>query len=718
FDKSGAPRGCVGAFIDITERERIEARNKFLVRLDDAIRPLTEASEITHTAARLLAEQLDVDRCAYADVDDLDDDAFNLTGDYNRGVPSIVGRYRFSSFGQEVLQRMRDNQPYVVDDVLAHEPTITDRAAYEQTQIRAVICVPLHKGGRFAAAMAVHQRTARHWTAGDVELVELVASRCWESIERARVARNLLESEERLRMAVAAARIGYWTWELETELVQLDSTCAELLGMATSQAPPELVLSAIHPDDRSSVDQAVRDAIEGRGPYKVEFRVILPDGETRWLSSRGNGVRVAGRVWRLRGVNMDITEQIQLAEQREQLLESERAARASAERAGRMKDEFLATLSHELRTPLNAVLGYATLMKFAAMNSVEVAEAVDAIERNARLQAQLIEDLLDMNRIMSGKIRLDVQTLSLDEVIKAALDTVLPSAETKGVRIQKVVDPLAGPVRGDPARLQQVVWNLLSNAIKFTPRDGSVQIALERVDSRVEITVSDTGQGITADFLPFVFDRFRQADPSTTRRHGGLGLGLSIVKHLVDLHGGSVRVSSPGEGQGATFVVSLPLAIIHHLEGGNGSRAALAALSASPGHGMNLSGVRVLVVDDEPDATVLVKRILEECQATVTTAHSAQEALEAVRQHPFEVLVSDIGMPGQDGFQLLRAIRSLEGPRSTIPAVALTAFARSEDRRRAALAGFQTHLSKPVEIAELIAVVGNLAGRTKPPADS
>jgi CheY-like chemotaxis protein len=396
------------------------------------------------------------------------------------------------------------------------------------------------------------------------------------------------------------------------------------------------------------------------------------------------------------------------------LFERERAARAEAERASHMKDEFLATLSHELRTPLNAILGYSQLLRAGAIGEGELAEVVEVIERNARTQTQIIEDLLDLSRIVSGKMRLDVQRVDLADVVGAAVDTVKPAAELKGVRLTSVLDPLVGPMKGDPARLQQVVWNLLSNAIKFTPKGGQVQVALERVNSHVEIVVSDTGEGIKPDFLPHVFDRFRQAESSAGRRYGGMGIGLSIVKELVELHGGNVRAKSPGPGRGATFIVSLPLSVVSQDEQELARVHPRGSSSApkSPCSGIELAGVRVLVVDDEPDARRLVARILQTCNAEVTTASSMSEALDAIRRAPPHVLISDLGLPGNDGYELIQAVRALPpaGGRNT-PAAALSAFARSEDRRRALLAGFQTHVAKPVEADELLAVVASLAGR-------
>ena len=342
----------------------------------------------------------------------------------------------------------------------------------------------------------------------------------------------------------------------------------------------------------------------------------------------------------------------------------------------------------------------------------DVEQGLDAIDRNAKIQTQLIEDLLDLSRIISGNLRLDIQRVSLTDVIDAALATTQPAAEAKGVRILKIFDSLAGPVAGDPARLQQVIWNLLSNAVKFTPKGGRIQVLLERVNSHVEISVTDTGIGIKPEFLPFVFDRFRQADGTTTRRHGGLGLGLSIVKQLVEMHGGAVRAKSPGENQGSTFSVALPLLVVHDQDEGRRVRPkepAAGELDFSDGL---LEGVRVLVVDDEPDARELIKRVLAGSRADVLIAGSAPQALEIIGSQAFNVLVSDIGLPDTDGYDLIREVRARGFASKDLPAVALTAFARSEDRRRALLAGFQVHVAKPVDPDELVAVVASLVGRT------
>jgi PAS domain S-box-containing protein len=405
--------------------------------------------------------------------------------------------------------------------------------------------------------------------------------------------------------------------------------------------------------------------------------------------------------------------------EKDRLLVRERAARTELERAGRMKDEFLATLSHELRTPLNAILGWAQVMQLSSDSVPEdLREGIAIIERNARAQTRIIDDLLDMNRIISGKVRLDVQPVVLAPVVRAAIETVEPAAKAKEIRLQAVVDPSSGPISGDPNRLQQVFWNLLINAVKFTPKGGRIQVVLERVNSHVEFHVIDSGEGIDPAFLPHVFERFIQADSSTTRRHGGLGLGLAIVKQLVDLHGGSVSARSPGRGQGATFTVALPLTAIHpEPEAVVEKRHPSAGSSGRPPEPCtDLSGRRILVVDDEPDARSLLKRVLEDCEAEVIVAASAAEALTHLQKMRPDVIVSDIGMPDEDGFALIRMIRALpSGCGGATPAIALTAYARAEDRVNALVSGFQHHLAKPVEPAELIAVIASLVGKI--PAD-
>lgn len=401
------------------------------------------------------------------------------------------------------------------------------------------------------------------------------------------------------------------------------------------------------------------------------------------------------------------------AEAEQAAAQSERLYR-TAEESSRLKEEFLATISHELRTPLSAILGWARMLRTGQLSPEDSAKALDTIERNARAQAQLVDDLLDVSRIITGKLRMDVRPSDPNSFIDAAVESVKPAAEAKGVRIQKVVDTGPISIPGDPVRLQQVVWNLLANAIKFTPRGGRVQICSQRVNSHLEIVVSDTGQGISADFLPHVFDRFRQADQKTSRQHGGMGLGLAIVRHLVEMHGGTVGANSEGEGKGATFTVMLPITSVYQVDS-SGSRVHPGARDLLPANDITdrLDDLRILVVDDEPDTRELLKQGLEFCGAKVKVASSAAEALEQLKVALPDILISDIGMPGADGYELIREVRRLPIARGgKLAAIALTAYTRIEDRLQALRAGYDMHVPKPVELAELVAVAASVARRS------
>jgi PAS domain S-box-containing protein len=482
-------------------------------------------------------------------------------------------------------------------------------------------------------------------------------------------------------------------------------SAAEIIGQPIMTIiPPELqheeigILAKIRAGERIDHYETVRVAKDGR---RVEVSIsVSPVRDEQ------------GRIVGASKIARDIGAIRALHRERERLLESERSARSEAERLGRMKDEFLATLSHELRTPLNAILGWATLLRQTNASTLDRQPGLEAIERNARAQAQIINDLLDMNRIVAGKFHLDVQTVHLHEIIHAAIEAVRPSATAKRLRIRTLLDSGSNITRGDPNRLQQVMWNLLTNAVKFTPQGGLIQVALERVDSHIQICVQDSGMGITADFLPHVFDRFRQADASTSRRHGGLGLGLSIVRNLVELHGGQVRVQSAGENQGATFVVSLPVSTVDendrdgHTESVGSDRPAAREISGI--QLPRLDNARILVVDDEPDSRALLARILREQGATPTCLGDAPAALNTLRHDAFDLLLSDIGMPDMDGYALIHKVRQLGSPMGRIPAIAVTAYARAEDRQRSLLAGYQMHISKPLETPELIGAIASL----------
>jgi PAS domain S-box-containing protein len=434
--------------------------------------------------------------------------------------------------------------------------------------------------------------------------------------------------------------------------------------------------------------------------------LVRRDGTERPIDDSGAPIRDgSGAVMGVVVVFRDVTERRRAEEERTYLLGAERAARSRAEVLNRAKDEFLATVSHELRTPLTAILGWARLLRTSTLDAPTTTRALETIERNAKLQAQLIDDLLDISRVVTGKVHLDVRPVDLVSVAQAVLEAFSPAADAKRIRMQATLDPGAGSVLGDAARLQQVVWNLVSNAIKFTPEGGAMEVVLASDPDRVTLQVRDTGIGISPDFLPHVFDRFSQEEGGTTRRRGGLGLGLSIVRHLVELHGGTVRAESPGEGQGATVTVVLPgLAGPGPVEVPGPAEAPAVPQAA-------LGGRRVLLVEDEADTRDLLATALARYGAAVTTAASTAEALELLETLRPDVLVTDIAMPGADGYELIRRLRARSTAQGRdVPAVALTAHARPEDRARALAAGFQAHLAKPVEPAALARVVASLAG--------
>jgi PAS domain S-box-containing protein len=461
--------------------------------------------------------------------------------------------------------------------------------------------------------------------------------------------------------------------------------------------------AAIWGPHRALAESALAKArTAGEGRFTADR--LLPSGTVQWLDVIVTAVRDDdGTPLRLVVICHDISEHKRAEEERAQLLASERAARSEAERAARLRDDFVAALSHELRTPLNAILGWVAVLQ-RDQRPETLTTALDVIDRNSRRQSQVIDDLLDVGRIISGKLRLDVQRVDMATVIEEAVTSAQPAADAKGISLLQVLGS-AAIIEGDPGRLQQVVWNLVSNAIKFTSKGGKVQVTLRKVASHVEVEVSDTGIGIRADVLPHVFQRFRQADPAAPGRQGGLGLGLAIAKNLVEMHGGSVSAASDGEGLGSTFTVRLPLASSHR------SEAEVRAMP--PQFARLLGGVTALVLDDEPDARTILRRLLEDAGAAVVTSATAEEALTALADglHP-DVIVSDIGMPDLDGYEFIHRVRRMPGAISSVPAAALTALARLEDRKRALLAGFQSHLAKPVDPAELIAMVASLTGRT------
>ncbi|WP_190567027.1 PAS domain S-box protein [Desertifilum sp. FACHB-1129] len=530
--------------------------------------------------------------------------------------------------------------------------------------------------------------------------------------ERKRAEQDLRESEEWARIAIQVARLGGWRLHLDTSLVEMDERMREIWGEPKDvvMVPLGQVLARIHPDDRERVAAAVNAAIapQSTGTYEIEYRIIWDDGAERWVLAKGQaqfaGEGESRRTVDFFGTLLDITDRKQSEVERERLLKREQAAREEAERANRIKDEFLAVLSHELRSPLNPILGWSKLLRGGKLDETKTAQALATIERNAKLQSELIEDLLDVSRILRGKLSLNIAPVNLALKIQGAMETVRLAAEAKHIHIEASLTEDVGLVWGDSVRLQQAIWNVLSNAVKFTPPRGRVDIQLQRVDSCAQIVVSDTGQGIKPEFLPYVFDYFRQADGTTTRKFGGLGLGLAIVRHLVELHGGTVIAHSLGEGQGATFTIRLPL--LHAPSPVNPDEHL-------PQQSLDLSGIKILVVDDQPDTRELVAFVLEQHGAQAIAAASAREALLVLSQTQPDVLLSDIGMPEMDGYLLIQQVRALPADRGgQIPAIALTAYAGDTNQQQVIAAGFQKHISKPIEPEKLVQAIVDLMGST------
>ena len=542
---------------------------------------------------------------------------------------------------------------------------------------------------------------------------------------RRRTEEALRESEASFRQLADAMPQMVWVTRPDGYHEYYNRRWYEFTGVPEGSTDGDGWNGMFHPDDQERAWARWRHCLATGEPYEIEYRLRHRSGDYRWTLGRALPIRNSqGEIERWFGTCTDIEQIKRIESEREQLLAAERTARAEVERVGRIKDEFLATLSHELRTPLNAIVGWAQLLQRSGdgVDPKLVRDGIDAIARNAQAQAQLIADLLDMNRIVTGKLKMEIGPVDPNQVAAAAADTVRPIAQAKGVRLEVRLTPDLPRIQGDAHRLQQVLWNLLANAVKFTPGGGLITVSTAAVEGTVRLVAEDTGQGLEPAFVPYLFDRFSQADASAARKHGGLGLGLSIVKQLVELHGGTVSAESDGPGLGSRFMVSLPIPGPRAARAGDSprplerSRPAPAERRAAENAGamtdVDLSGVSVLLVDDQKDALEALRRLLVESGAAVSTATSAQEALELLRERRPHVLLSDIGMPGMDGYQLIREVRERLGiTGAELPAAAFTAFARVEDRDRALAAGYQAHLSKPIRPQSLLAMVASLTAR-------
>ena len=636
----------------------------------------------------------------------------------NQAELDLLGYTRDEYIGRHIAEFHADED--VINDILcklSNKETLRDHEARLRRKDGSILHVLITSNVRWDKGRFVHTRCF---------------TRDITENKRVEETRSLLAS------IVESSDDAIISKTMDGTIVSWNKGAERLYGYSAEEVKGRSVTLLMPPNRIDDFPKIMETLRRGQPIEHYETERVRKDGQIIQVSLTISVIKnAAGGITGASTIARNITERKRAEEEREELLEREQAARREAEQAhnlsaelllreqaarkqaeeaSRMKDEFLATVSHELRTPLNAIVGWAAILRRRSVDNNTAAQAIETIERNARAQTQLIEDLLDISRIITGRMRLDVQPVEVPLVIQGAVDAIRPAADAKGIRLQVVLDPKAGPVSGDPSRLQQVVWNLLSNAVKFTPKGGRVQIRLERINSHTEITVSDTGKGISSEFLPYVFDRFRQADSSYTRVHGGLGLGLAITRQLVELHGGTVEAQSAGEGYGATFTVKLPITIskdlAHYLTGAS-EAAAPAATPVTTGRPPALVGLRILIVDDEADASELLKIILSDWGAEVQAAGSAAEGLETLKRWRPDVLISDIEMAYEDGYSLIAKVRVLpneEGGQT--PAIALTAHVRAEDRLRALSYGFDAHVSKPMEMAELATVIVSLARRT------
>ena len=559
------------------------------------------------------------------------------------------------------------------------------------------------------------------------QLLRSVAEQNAQSINlaRRRAEEVLRKQSDWLRVTLSSIGDAVISTDVEGRVTFMNRAAESLTGWSEAEALGHSltdIFQIVSEESRQPVENPALRALSSVTSVELVNHTILiaKDGTECPIDDSAAPIRSEqGEVLGAVLVFRDISERKRMELERERLLQTAQAAQKEAEQANRLKDEFLATASHELRTPLTAVLGWSRMLRTGKLDAENSARALEAIERNATLQTKLIDDLLDVSRIITGKLIIDRRAIEMAHVVTDAVNTVSPAADAKNIKIVTSFDTEAGPVLGDANRLQQVVWNLLSNAVKFTPKNGRIEIALRRVDSQVEISVSDSGEGISSEFLPYVFERFRQGDGKTTRLHSGLGLGLAIVRQLVELHGGTVKAHSDGPGRGATFKVRLPVLSINSVPGSDTAGRDSTSIKARVMNGLSLEcpprldGVCVLVVDDDSDTRQMLKAVLSECQAHVIIAASAAEAIDEIERRKPDVLVSDLGMPEHDGYQLIKKVRGMESADHTarIPALALTAYAKAEDRVRALASGYQVHLSKPVEPAEFVLVIADLAGR-------
>lgn len=582
----------------------------------------------------------------------------------------------------------------------------------EKFQVKACLVAPLFQGEMlWGLLIAHHCSMPRQWQELEINLVKQLSTQIGIAIEqselyqkvqselaqRRQVEAELKESAAGLRLALESAQMGTWDWNILTGQIVWSANMEALFGLQPREFDGSyaMFVSRLHPEDRDRVLHAIEQSVATDAEYDIEFRVVYPNGYIRWAQSKGQVFYKDGQPVRMAGVDLDITASQQLRAEKEVLLLQEKAAREQAEDANRSKDEFLAVVSHELRSPLNAILGWARLLRTRELDKQTTNRALETIERNTQTQVQLIEDLLDVSRMIRGDLQLTMAPVSLATLIEDTVTSMSLAAEAKQIQLCSTLNTNC-QVLGDNSRLQQIITNLVTNAIKFTPKGGSIEISLQKNGSQAQIEVTDTGKGISQEFLPHIFDRFRRADSSTTRSTDGLGLGLAIVSHLTRLHNGAVSASSPGVGQGATFTVMLPVfeSISNDFD---------SAITPEVAPKLPLTNIRILLVDDEVDSLELVELALAASGAIIEAVSCAADAIKVIEQFKPDILISDIAVPQPDSYTLLSSIREMKQV-GQIPAIALTACGK-EDIKKSLHAGFQRHLTKPVEPTQLIQAI-------------
>lgn len=693
-----------------------------LVRIYTA---LSQGLDIGNLAERLAAEAMELTHAAGA--------AFHYRAANGSSRTVLAGRLNeeLTSLGP-VSPLLRPT--FEARGVARYDDARALRLGIVPPMVGSLIAVPvIGRSGEVEGALVLVHEASHAFDTRDEELAVVMATYAAAAYENAKLyddaqgARHRAElaelelraGEARLRIALEAAGLGTWDFNPTTETLRWDARCKALAGLSPEAAVSfETFKKSIHPDDRERVARAVEEALDPakNDVFDVEYRTVgIEDLVERWVSSRGLGIVENGRTVRFVGAMLDVTTKKRVEVERVELLARERRARAAAETASRAKDEFLATVSHELRNPLNAILGWSrVLVEERDIDGDRLKKGLEVILRNAKAQVQLVEDILEVSRIVTGKLRLTTNIVDVPTLVEAAIETVRAAAQARRVQLASTIEPSVGTIIADEDRVQQILWNLLSNAVKFTPAGGTVHVTAAKRGDSVELVVSDTGEGIDADFLPYVFERFWQFDGSTTRKHGGLGLGLAIVRHLAELHGGTVRAESAGRGQGATFTVMLPLcpATSESKQAEPASQPQITGNKVEPRK--LLSGRSVLVLDDDPDMRDLISMILEDAGAKVLVATSVDSAVALVHDDPPDVAVSDLAMPGEDGYAFAHRVRSSTKPEvRNLALVAMTAYARAEDRHRVLAGGFDRHVAKPIEPDELVeALSAVIAGRS------